>query len=299
MSIKKDIIYPAWKLINEDFKIKKVFFFPWLFSIIFTFSILAYQSIYTYVVFFHKKQEALNVIINFFESEYFVETIVTFIIFVLLYIIIIPVFDGWLIKYIDSKNKWEKPTTWDLIWFWIHNFLKIFEFSNLTSELKFMAIVNIYLFLIRWFKWEHIKEITYLVLFFLLFSTIINILFIYTKYEIVLEKKWVIASITKSKEISIINFLMTLKLYLFMFLLNIRIIINFIVVLFFPVLIAFLFVSSLWIFIKYLAIFALIILFIVILVILGYLSWVLDIFKTAIWYNAYKIGKKRVEFIKK
>ncbi len=299
MSIKKDIIYPSWKLINEDIKLKKVFFFPGLFSIIFAFFILAYQTIYTYVVFFHKKQEALSVIINFFESKYFFQVLIIFLIFLILYIFLIPIFEWWLIKYIDSKAKWDKPAIWDLIWFWINNFLKIFEFSNLSSELKFLAILNIYLFLIRWFKWTHIKELTIWVLIFFIFATILNILFIYTKYEIVLEKKWVIWAIEKSKEMAILNFVMTLKIYLFMFLLNIRILINFIVILFFPILVSFLFISSLGIFLKYLSIIILLIVFIWILVILWYLSWVLDIFKTSIWYYAYKKSKQKVEYIKK
>jgi hypothetical protein len=162
-----------------------------------------------------------------------------------------------------------------------------------------MAILNIYLFLIRWFEWHHIKEITIWILLFLIFATILNILFVYTKYELVLEKSWVIKAITKSKEISIINFLMTLKIYLFMFLLNIRIIINFIVVLFFPILISISFVSISSIFLKYLSIILLFWIFIFVIIILAYLSWVLEIFKTAIWYNAYKYWKKRVEFIKK
>jgi hypothetical protein len=62
-------------------------------SIVFAFSILAYQTIYTYVVFFHKKEEALKVILDFFESKYFWEAITFFIVLVILYIIIVPIFD--------------------------------------------------------------------------------------------------------------------------------------------------------------------------------------------------------------
>ena len=123
-------------------------------------------------------------------------------------------------------------------------------------------------------------------------------MFIYTKYEIVLQKKWVIEWIIKSKEIVIINFVTTIKLYFFMFALNIRVIINFIFILFFPILISASFTYITSDILKYLSIFSIVIIFWVILLILSYLSGVLEIFKNAIWYNAYKEGKKKVEFIK-
>ncbi len=297
-NIKRDIIYPAWKLINEDTKLKKAYFFQGLFSVLFASVILTYQAVYTYVVFFNQKQEAMNRIKDFFESGYFMETVIFLLILFIIYETIIPLFEWWIIKYIDLKNKWEEASISDLIGFWMHNFLKIFEFSNLTGQLKFLTILNAYLFLIRFFDWNFIKAITIYIGLYLFIATIINIMFIYTKYVIVLEKHWVIKWIIRSKEISIINFMTTIKLYFFMFALNIRVIINFIVVLFFPILIS---VSLTYItsdILKYLSIFIIIIIFWIVILILSYLSGVLDIFKNAIWYNAYIEGKKKVDFIK-
>jgi hypothetical protein len=226
------------------------------------------------------------------------ETVIFLLILFVIYETIIPIFEWWIIKYIDLKAKWEKASISDLIGFWMHNFLKIFEFSNLTGQLKFLTILNAYLFLIRFFDWNFIKAITIYIWLYLFIATIINIMFIYTKYEIVLQKHWVIKWIINSKEIAIINFVTTIKLYFFMFALNIRVIINFIVVLFFPILISLSFTSIASVYLRYLSIFIIVIIFWIIILILSYLSWVLEIFKNAIWYNAYIEWKKKVDFIK-
>jgi len=63
-------------------------------------------------------------------------------------------------------------------------------------------------------------------------------LFAYARFEIVLNNKKALESISESIKISILNLATTTKIYFFMFLVNIRIIINFLVFLFFPFLIA-------------------------------------------------------------
>ena len=156
-NIKKDIVYPAWKLINEDIKLKKAYFFQGLFSVLFASILLTYQVVYTYVVFYNQEQEAMNKIKDFFESGYFIETVVFLVILFIIYETIIPIFEWWIIKYIDLKNKWQDTSVSDLIGFWMHNFLKIFEFSNLTGQLKFLTILNAYLFLIRFFDWISLR----------------------------------------------------------------------------------------------------------------------------------------------
>jgi uncharacterized membrane protein len=103
-SIKKEIILKAWNIINEDSKIKKIYFGPGIISILFLTILLVYQVIYTYVELFNKKEEALVVILNFFHSSYFMETLIGFGVFILLYIFINPLFEGSLIQYIHKKN---------------------------------------------------------------------------------------------------------------------------------------------------------------------------------------------------
>jgi hypothetical protein len=63
-------------------------------------------------------------------------------------------------------------------------------------------------------------------------------LFSYARFEIVLNDKKALESISESVRIAILNLPTTIRLYFFLFFVNIRVIINFIVFLLFPILIA-------------------------------------------------------------
>jgi len=91
--LKEKIILPSLELIKNDSKIKKYYFVPGLLSIILLSVILVYQSIYTYVIILGKKREALQVILDFFHSAYIVEAIIISIIFMLIYIIAMPILE--------------------------------------------------------------------------------------------------------------------------------------------------------------------------------------------------------------
>jgi len=54
---------------------------------------LVYQTIYTYVVIADKKNEALKLILNFFEKSYFWEVAISALILLLLYIFLVPIFE--------------------------------------------------------------------------------------------------------------------------------------------------------------------------------------------------------------
>lgn len=299
IDLEKDIILPAWNTIKDDSKAKKMFFFPWLLSIIFLTVLLVYQSIYTYVVIFHKKEKALEIILNFFHSQYSLEVIISAIIFLLFYIILIPIFEWAGIKFIEIKDKEKISSSSESLSVGLYRFLPLFKYNNLFSEFKFISILNWYLFIIRFFNWEYIKIISYSFLVIFLFSTIINILFAYTQYIIVLENKDVFKSISKSIKLSLLNIWMTTRLYFSMFFLNLRVIINFIVFLSFPILIwitIWLITTKLYLTI---AISILTILFITFIIISWYLTWVLEILKTSIWYYAYKNWNKKLTNLEK
>lgn len=151
-----------------------------------------------------------------------------------------------------------------------------------------MSVLNWYLFVIRFFDWLYIKNISIVFLFIFFFSAIINILFAYSKNIIVIEKKWVFEAITKSIKLSFLDIKATFKIYLFMFFLNFRVIINFLIFLSFPLLIWL--IITLWLSKLFLTISIIIlsIIFILFILFLWYINWVLEIFKTAIWFYTYK-----------
>lgn len=297
--MKSKVVMKAREIIRDDSKIKKFYFFPWLLSIIFLTFLLVYQSIYTYVVIFNKKEEALLLILDFFHSEYLIETLVVLAIFLVLYIIISPIFEWALIKYIDSKSKEEKTSISDCIWVWTYRFLPLFEYNNIFSEFKFISILNWYLFTLRFIWIEYIKYLSYLFLFVFFLSIFINVLFSYSKFEIVIWNKKAFSAVWASSKIAILNLKETIKLYFLMFLLNIRVIVNFFIFLSFPIIM----VIVLWLITSkiflYVAISIIVVLFVIVVMFLWYLAAVLEVFKTSIWYFAYIEWKEKLNNLEK
>jgi len=293
-NFQENIILPALEIIKNDTKVKKFYFLPWLFSIVFLSILLVYQAIYTYVIILGKREEALEIILNLFHSQYVIEIIVTSIVFLLIYILMIPVFEGGLIRYIDQKTQWFAPSSSDALGFGIFRFYPVFEFNNIFSMFKFISIVNGYLFAIRFLGLEYLSALSVTFGIAFLFSLIVNTLTAYARYEIVLENKTVFQAIASSSQIALLNLKTTLKLYVMMFILNIRVIINFFLFLAFPLIFLSLvgFVTSQ----IFLTIAAIILggLFIAFVLFLWYMTGVLEVLSTSIWYYAYKEGKKKM-----
>lgn len=297
--IKEKIIQKSWDIIHEDSKIKKFYFFPWLISIIFITIILVYQTIYTYVEIFHQEDKILRIILNLFNSWYFKDILIWLLIVFLLYIILMPLYEGTLIYYISKKIQSETEVSiGDSFWNWLYRYLPLFEFWNIFSQFKFMSIINIFLFCLRFVWIEYFYYLSLVFLFLLFISTIVNILFAYARFEIVLNGKWALEAINESIRIAILNIAMTSKLYFYMFLVNIRILINFLVFLIFPFFIASAITYITTKIFLIITVISLSIIFIILILILWYLWWVLDILKTSIRYFAYIEWKANISEIK-
>ncbi len=287
-SPKNKIIQEAWELIKDDINLKKMYFIPGLLSILFLTILLVYQSIYTYVVIFHQKEKALEIILAFFHSHYAIQIIILFIIFLVIYIFLSPIFEWWLIRYIFKKSEWKAITPWEALSLGVYKFFPLFKYSNLFSEFKFISVFNGYLFIIRMFDGQYINIITYVFIVLFILSSMINIVVIYAKYIIVIENKNVYKSLAKSMKLTVVTFATTLKLYFIMFILNTRVIINFVIFLAFPMsIITLLTIITSKIFLT-ITIILLSIIFIIFIFFLWYLTWTLEVFKNAIWFFAYK-----------
>ena len=289
-------------MIAQDDKVKKFYFLPWILGILFLTVMLVYQTVYTYVVIAGKKSEALHLILKFFEKDYFWEVIIIALILLILYIFLVPIFEWALIKYIDKKEtEWfeKNISTSDVLWVGLFKFLPIFEYDQMFSKFKFLSIINFYLFTIRLLWLEYLSQISWWYFFLLLFSMIINIFFSYSKYEIVLWNKKVFESVWSSAKIAVLNLKTTVKLYFLIFILNFRVIFNFIVILIFPLLISLaisFFTTQIYITIS---VIILTILFVILLAFISYLSAVLEIFTTSLWYYAWKNWKDKVKDVEK
>ncbi|MBW7954743.1 hypothetical protein H3C61_02935 [Candidatus Gracilibacteria bacterium] len=297
--MEKNYILKSWDLVNHDNKIKKFYFIPGLIGVIFLMIILVYQVIYTYVVLFNKQDKALGIILNIFHSEYFIEVIIFGLILFIFYIIFIPICEGTLIWYLSKKESIDKEVSiGDSFGGGLYSFLPLFEYGNIFSQFKFISIINIYLFCLRFIGIKYIEILSSAFLGLLLISVVINILSVYGKFEIVLNNKKSIEALSESIKIAILNIKTTIKIYFFLFLLNLRILLNFFVFLLFPIIIssATLYITSK--FYLFITISILTTLFIALTIILGYLGGVFDILKTSIWYNAYIDGKNKADNLK-
>ncbi len=292
--IKEHIITPAWNLVKEDVKIKKMYFLPGLLWVIFLTVILVYQTIYTYVVIFNKKEQVLELILKFFHSDYFLEVSIWLASIFFINFFILPIFEWALISYINKKSANGNASSSDALWVGIFNFFPLLEYSSIFSEFKLITIINVYLFLLRFIGLDYIGYLNYSLIGAIIFSFIINVLFAYTKYSIVIEGKSVLGAIGVSSKMAILNPKITVKLYFLMFVLNLRVFVNFIIFLLFPVII---FSAILYITSQIFLLIALVILWILFfwfIIFLAYMSTVLEIFKATIWYFAYEESKKKL-----
>lgn len=292
---KDKIILPSWEITRTDWNLKKYYFIPWILSIIFLSGLLAYQSVYTYVkIIWHNQDKVLKAILRFLETDIWFELLIAWIIILILHFILGPIFEWWLVKYIDFKQNDKILSKSEAFWQWLYKFLPVFEYNNMFSEFKMLSILNFYLFTIRFTGLDYIQFINYVFLFLLFLSLIINVLFVYSKYFLILENKNIFESLWESSKLAMLNLKITFKIYLLLLFLNFRVILNFLTFLAFPIFIAlaigfitskFLLVISVWI---------LSILFLILILILWYITAVLDIFKTSVWYYAYLNWKKNL-----
>lgn len=296
-NIKDNIIVPSWNMITEDFALKKFYIIPWFLGFTFLMVLLVYQFTYTYVELFGNTDEVFKILLNLFHSTYLVPILITWSIFLILYFILYPIFEVGLIHKINCKSQNIELDSWDAIGKWMLTFLPMFEYNNAFSTLKFMSIFNTYLFAIRFIGVEYIYWINLVFIILVLVSFIVNVLFSYAKYYVILEWEKIFKAITNSIKLSTVNIVVTLKLYLLMFVLNLRVILNLFLFLLIPVWIiwAVTYISSQ--FFIAIAITIVWIVWILIYLLLMYISTILEVFKAAVWYFAYKDCKANMKII--
>lgn len=281
------------ELVKNDHKIKRFYFIPGVLSVVFFTVILVYQVLYTYVVLLGKKDEAFEQIIQFVHSDYITSILIVSGIFLLVYVLLIPIFEGALIRYVALKDSGEASRS-DSLWYGIYRFAPLFEYNNIFNIFKFVSILNGYLFTLRFLGIEYLSILTIGFTIAFLLSIIMNIFIAYARYEIILNNKWAFEAVSVSSQIALLNIKTTLKLYFLMFIMNIKVVLNFIVFLTFPLIAIFI----AWVvtsqFFSIIAYSLLIIIFLFFLALLAYLNAVLDVFRTTIWYQAYKVGKKNL-----
>jgi hypothetical protein len=284
-------------MVSDDFSLKKFYLIPWFLGFTFIMGLMTYQFTYTYVELFWNKDAALQKLLNFFHSEYLIPFLITGWIFLILYFLLSPIFEVWLVHKINCKSQNIDLDSGDAIWKWMLTFRQIFDFNNTFDLLKFLSIFNIYLFSIRFVGLDYIKPISLLFIALFVIWLVVNILFSYAKYYIILDWEKTFRAVTNSVKLSTVNIAVTIKLFMLMFILNLRVLINLLIFLLIPSAIIWTIslVSSQ--FIQIVAVWILTIFWIWLYLLTMYLSTVLEIFKSAVWYFAYKDCKANMKVI--
>ncbi|MDD2566264.1 MAG: hypothetical protein PHZ26_05835 [Candidatus Gracilibacteria bacterium] len=298
--MKSNIVLPSFDIANHASVIKKFNFIPSLFSTIYLSVIVLYQVAYSYIILFQKKDEFFGLVINFFHQGYFIEVVIGIIIGFLLYLLLQPVAEAGVITLIESYSKKDEGKYRVSQGFsqGILNFLPLFEYHNFMGLFRLLSIVTFYFLLLRVFGQDYAIIISIILFLYLLFAILVNLLFAYTKFFIIFEKKHVFEAISLSTQMTLTNLDITGKLYYTLFLVYARVFITIIIFTIFPIIFSALFsyITSQILFVIGAGILG--IFFLVFLIIISHLNSVLEIFVEALWYNAYMENMKTFDFKK-
>jgi len=292
--MKHNIVIPSYELAHNATLIKKFNFFPSLLSTLYLSVIVLYQTAFSYIYIFQKKDEFFSVIINIAHQAYFIEVIIWVAIWFLLYILIQPIAEWWMAQLIDAYSKKEasryKTSHW--VTQWLLNFLPLFEYHNFMWLFRLLSIITFYFLLLRIFWQDYAFIISIIAFCYILFSIVINLFFAYAKFFIIFEKKHVFEAISLSTRMSLNNIEITWKLYYTLFLVYIRVILTIIIFIVFPLIFSTLFAYVttqlfFWVWVTVLAV-----IFWGFLIFITHLNSVLEIFVESLWYNAYIENRK-------
>jgi len=216
-----------------------------------------------------------------FWEHFFILILIAFVMILILYFFLPPIWEWALINYLDTKK-----SIWSCMWKWFVNFFKMFElhgFLSLFSFLFFFIVISrIYVF--DMLDSTFILPLIFIWLFFVLFF---NFTLFYAKYLIVLEWFDVFDSIKESVKLTFLNTKQTIKYFIIYLLLYIRYIINILIVVWIPLLVLYIFlktdVANIQ-FVKYAIFFIMFLLFFLV----AYVNWIVEAFFIAMWYEIFK-----------
>ena len=190
--MKETIVLSAWEMVTKFHSLKKLNFIPSFAGMLWLLVILTYQMGFTYIYIFHKKDEALTALSNFFHNQYFTETMIGLGIVFLLFMFLEPIATGGMINmmrsYRDHKGQ-KNRRSWQGFFDGLEHFLPIFELHNLTAIFRPLPIITFYILLLRVFGKEFFVAISVIMGIYLFFAFLMNICFSYANFFVVFEKK--------------------------------------------------------------------------------------------------------------
>ena len=292
----RDIVRKAWQITQVH--IKKLIWYgavPAFFGIVVSSVYIAYQ----YRAFKHSQlfsDQANTDVIDTVHTVWglisghpslVIATVITAVIFLILKILLTPIFHGALISAIMRIKNYEPiDGSFEI---GVRRFFPMFEFSLLTGSFSIVTLFTESSFILRWWG----QNIFFLALPILLFiaavGLIASFLFTYSEYYIVLENRRLIPSIGESIILVISNLRKTMLVFILMLLISARVVLNVILVLLIPMLVVGLgsyLVTVFWSFIG-IAISGLI--GFAVLLVAAYLFGLFNVFTTTVWVLTFAI----------
>ncbi len=179
-------------------------------------------------------------------------------------------------------------------------FFKMFEFHAITSPFSFLTIIFYFLAFYRYSHGDTSHFFFKILVFLTITAVIVNLFLAYTPFYIVCEKEDLSSALKKSIGLVFLNFGKTIGLILLMFLVNLRVIINVLVVFGVPagiIYITTIFAKSDWLYT--LSVTGAIIGGIIALGLAAYLTAILEVFSLGFWERAFtqlRIEQQKLEF---
>ena len=229
-------IVPAWELVLKASLIKKFNFFPAFLSTLYLTLIVFWQIGYTYVYIFEQKDQAIALLLEVIHQSYFWQAAGVLIFIFLLYVFVVPLARGGLLSLIEGfleKDRKKYQMGYGISQSLLH-FLPIFEYQNFMAIFRLLSIVTFYISCLRILGFGYFGLITTSVLTYLLCAIIINILFSYTRFFIIFEKKPLFTAISLSTHMALKNIGLTVRLYAMLYLLYFRTLFTVLILLAFP-----------------------------------------------------------------
>ena len=287
--MQENIVAPAWKIASESVTIKKFNFFPSLLSTIYLSFIVLYQVSWAYVYLFHLKDQFFSLVIQFVHTSYFIETVVTVAVLFLLYLLVTPIAEGGLVGLIakkDSGDPWKSPYLYGILVGWKH-FLPIFEAHNLLSPFKLLSVITFYLFSLRIFGADYATVISLVFSAYLAFSALVNVLFAYTRFFIVVHDYRAFEAMAASLRMSLDHLSVTFRLYVTLLLVYVRTLLTVAAFVVFPFIISAILTYVTVAAVKIVAVTVTAVIVAAFLGLVSHVNSVLEIFVEALWYRAF------------
>ncbi len=290
-----NLVIPAWEMLLRFTSIKKFNFIPSFVGMLWLFVILLYQTTFTYVYIFHKKDALLESLAILAHKTYFVEVIIGLILLFVLYMIITPIAEGGIVEMIHTyrKSDGEKELrSYEGFFRALKHYLPLFEVHNLIAIFRPLSVITFYILLLRIFGSEYLLAISLTMGGYLIFAFFMNMCFAYAKFFVIFEDKSALQALAASTSMTVNHIDVTLHLYYTTLLVYLRTILAALFFFGLPFITSAVITFFTLITIKLILLTIFGIVTLIFFIFLTYLNSTLEIFVEATWYEAYMINRK-------